>query len=146
MTKWENYYDNMKDAVANTLETLTFAVVEPLKVDLNEDDNKFSQISAISCSIDNEDFLIILNTTNEFINMILENIYPNSDLNLNLITDTINEINNTICGNFLRSIQEFKDRFKLGLPESNNINWSSELIRYSFTIEDNYTLFISICK
>ena len=142
MISWENHYDDMLKAVSKTLEEISFMIVEPTTQ--NIDLSGLTLASTIDTEIEGELFSITLLVSNDFISMIIDNIYGENS-SLSDPEDVLNEINNTICGNFFRNIDSLRDKFKIGIPY-NKKSSNEPLISYTFLIEDNHNVMISIYK
>ncbi len=144
MINWKDYSVAMQGAVTSTLENITFTLVEEYHDEQDVKELPFSN-SELKVSLSDVSFSVKLSLPTDFLEDLVSTLYPTSVGNKEgLISDTLNELNNTVCGSFFRNLENTFGSFTLGLPDMLENEKYEELYTYSFLLDDMYKLIVSI--
>ncbi len=144
MTNWNAHTELMKNAVSSTLENITFSVVEECPDDMNLKIFE-STISYLSIKLPDTSLHVSLSLPTLFLSEIVENLYPGVDKNDTAYqSDTLNELSNTICGNYFRRLEGELGSFELGIPNISGESELEKLVTYRYLIDDQYPIELTI--
>lgn len=145
MINWESLSTSMKNAVVSTLENITFSFVDDYPEDFPNASHESIEAD-LSIILKEATLNIRISVPKEFLNSIVSTLYPQakeSDLSA-IYADTLNELSNTICGIFFRSVESELGTFQLGIPHLADKGDLKELATYQFLLDDQYPIKIIV--
>ncbi len=144
MINWNDYSQSMQSAVSSTLENITFSLVEKCPASYEETQCEYSS-SVLEVNLTTTKIMVNISAPTEFLEDIVDTLYPSSnEKKAQYVTDTLNEVNNTICGTFFRSLESQLGNFKLGIPIKDVIDKSEKIESYLFLIDDKFKFNVTI--
>jgi len=145
MHNWIQENSKMKDAVESTLEQITFTLVQEMSEQKYLEPVGMTE-SFISCTLETgERISLCFSLQHSFLERIVADLYPYTEDFHPYLQDTLDELANTIAGNFFRSIENQLGNFQLSIPyKERPEQWNNDVI-FPFILDDLYPLFISIC-
>jgi len=133
----------MKDVVANSIEDITFSIVDSLPAQY-VDEKSPSIDSFITVAYDATDIVMKLSLTTEYLKNVIMTLYPQVENHAEYYEDTIDEIANTICGTFFRRLETELGDFNLTIPYRSQKKKRVELSCYKFLVDDQHLVKIKI--
>ena len=146
MHSWIDEKSNMRAAVESTFEQITFSIVQEMR-ETNDTHYSSTVESYISCSFDTDQRIAFcVSIQDSFLESIVSALYPDEDNISQYKRDAIDELANTIVGNFFRLLDEKIGDFKLSIPyHERPLSWMSNVI-FNFLLDDIHPLIVTLSE
>lgn len=146
MHSWIDEKSNMRAAVESTFEQITFSIVQEMR-EVNETHYPLMVESYISCSFETDQRIAFcISIQDSFLESIVSSLFPDEENISQYKRDAIDELTNTIVGNFFRLLDEKIGDFKLSIPyHERPESWMSSVI-FSFLLDDIHPLTVTISE